>query len=100
MPVQIVKKHDKVCRCRTGTDYLQVSAACLTAPVLHRHQDASAVPECRLGDIVMPLSAPRHCIALAVHTSQGYSVSLARCHQDACALVANLAAVQRSKAWL
>ena len=35
MPVQIVKKHDKVCRCRTGTDYLQVSAACLTAPLLH-----------------------------------------------------------------
>ena len=26
MPAQIVKKHDKVCRCKTGMDYLQVCA--------------------------------------------------------------------------
>ena len=35
MPAQIVKKHDKVCRCRTGTDYLQASAPRLNLPVPH-----------------------------------------------------------------
>ena len=65
MPAQIVKKHDKVCRCRTGTDYLQVSAACLTAPILHDITYVCAAPDCRLGQdcpcIALVCNHQEHC---------------------------------------
>ena len=41
MHLQIVKKHDKVCRCKAGTAYLQVRCLLHTKPNLHLHVETS-----------------------------------------------------------